>query len=155
MISHVICAWSVTWAVHDQSRDQCMINYLISAWSVIWTIKQQEALHSPTSLFSICLNPSHSELQFPSPQCTFSSCLIPLAIPPLPPTMAKTNKKKSQIALQRICHHILVGSILVWDRTLSSNLNWASLVAQRLKHLPAETWVQSLGQEDSPGLHGF
>ena len=29
----------------------------------------------------------------------------------------------------------------------------ASLVAQRLKSLPAmrETWVQSLGQEDSPG----
>ena len=28
-----------------------------------------------------------------------------------------------------------------------------SLVAQRLKHLPAmlETWVRSLGQEDSPG----
>ena len=27
---------------------------------------------------------------------------------------------------------------------------WASLVAQRLKHLPAmrETWVRSLGQED-------
>ena len=33
MISHVICAWSVTWSVHDQWRDQCMINYLISAWS--------------------------------------------------------------------------------------------------------------------------
>ena len=31
--------------------------------------------------------------------------------------------------------------------------SWASLVAQRLKHLPAlwETWVQSLGQEDSTG----
>ena len=30
---------------------------------------------------------------------------------------------------------------------------WASLVAQRLKHLPAmwETWVRSLGQEDSLG----
>ena len=30
---------------------------------------------------------------------------------------------------------------------------WASLVAQRLKWLPAmwETWVQSLGREDSPG----
>ena len=30
---------------------------------------------------------------------------------------------------------------------------WASLVAQRVKRLPAmwETWVQSLGQEDSPG----
>ena len=30
---------------------------------------------------------------------------------------------------------------------------WASLMAQRLKRLPAmqETWVQSLGQEDSPG----
>ena len=30
---------------------------------------------------------------------------------------------------------------------------WASLVAQRLKCLPAmwETWVQSLGWEDSPG----
>ena len=27
---------------------------------------------------------------------------------------------------------------------------WTSLVAQRVKHLPAiwETWVQSLGQED-------
>ena len=31
--------------------------------------------------------------------------------------------------------------------------SWASLVAQRLKHLPAlwETWVRSLGQEDSTG----
>ena len=30
---------------------------------------------------------------------------------------------------------------------------WASLVAQRLKHLPAmqETRVRSLGQKDSPG----
>ena len=30
---------------------------------------------------------------------------------------------------------------------------WASLVAQRLKCLPAmrETWVRSLGREDSPG----
>ena len=30
---------------------------------------------------------------------------------------------------------------------------WASLVAQRVKNLPAmwETWVQSLGWEDSPG----
>ena len=29
-------------------------------------------------------------------------------------------------------------------------ISWASLVAQRVKHLPAmqETWVQSLGQED-------
>ena len=29
-------------------------------------------------------------------------------------------------------------------------IKWASLVAQRLKHLPAkqETWVQSLGRED-------
>ena len=28
--------------------------------------------------------------------------------------------------------------------------SWASLVAQRLKHLPAmwDTWVRSLGQED-------
>ena len=32
-------------------------------------------------------------------------------------------------------------------------VEWTSLVAQRLKHLPPiwETWVQSLGQEDSPG----
>ena len=30
------------------------------------------------------------------------------------------------------------------------NFEWASLVAQRLNHLPAmqETWVQSLGRED-------
>ena len=38
------------------------------------------------------------------------------------------------------------------DRTerLHFKLWWASLVAQRVKHLPAmqETWVQSLGQED-------
>ena len=29
-------------------------------------------------------------------------------------------------------------------------INWASLVAQMVKHLPAvwETWAQSLGQED-------
>ena len=34
-----------------------------------------------------------------------------------------------------------------------SHLGGASLLAQRLKRLPAmwETWVQSLGQEDSPG----
>ena len=31
--------------------------------------------------------------------------------------------------------------------------SWASLVAQLVKNLPAiqETWVQSLGREDSPG----
>ena len=33
---------------------------------------------------------------------------------------------------------------------ISSEIIWTSLVAQRLKHLPAmwETWVQSLGRED-------
>ena len=33
------------------------------------------------------------------------------------------------------------------------NYSWASLVAQLVKNLPAmqETWVQSLGWEDSPG----
>ena len=38
-------------------------------------------------------------------------------------------------------------------RHLECEVKWASLVAQRLKHLPAmqETWVRSLGQEDSPG----
>ena len=32
-------------------------------------------------------------------------------------------------------------------------IHWASLVAQRLKHLPAmqEIWVRSLGSERSPG----
>ena len=32
-------------------------------------------------------------------------------------------------------------------------VDWASLVAQRLKRLPPmwETWVRSLGREDSPG----
>ena len=35
-------------------------------------------------------------------------------------------------------------------RFVSLKLGWASLVAQRLKHLPGmlETWVRSLGQED-------
>ena len=36
MISHVIIPWRATWAVHDQSRDQCMISHVISAWSVKW-----------------------------------------------------------------------------------------------------------------------
>ena len=33
---------------------------------------------------------------------------------------------------------------------IKANWEWTSLVAQRLKHLPAmrETWVRSLGQED-------
>ena len=36
---------------------------------------------------------------------------------------------------------------------MMSALDWASLVAQRLKRLPAmqETWVRSLDWEDSPG----
>ena len=36
-------------------------------------------------------------------------------------------------------------------KSLLQHHNWASLVAQRLKHLPAmwETWVQSLGWEDT------
>ena len=36
------------------------------------------------------------------------------------------------------------------DSPLAKHSNWASLVAQRLKHLPAmwETRVQSLGRED-------
>ena len=36
------------------------------------------------------------------------------------------------------------------DTTERLHFTWASLVAQRLKHLPAmrETWVRSLGQED-------
>ena len=38
-------------------------------------------------------------------------------------------------------------------KSLLQHHNWASLVAQRLKRLPAmrETWVRSLGWEDSPG----
>ena len=41
---------------------------------------------------------------------------------------------------------IPINSGLVWG----SGLVWASLVAQRLKHLPPmwETWVRSLGRED-------
>ena len=37
--------------------------------------------------------------------------------------------------------------VLVWHQLFHP---WGSLVAQRLKHLPAmqETWVRSLGQED-------
>ena len=46
-------------------------------------------------------------------------------------TKSTTNKKKKSIPR----YHLIP---------------WASLVAQRLKHLPAmwETWVRSLGQED-------
>ena len=41
--------------------------------------------------------------------------------------------------------------MISWDHELSSHyLNWASLVAQPVKNLPAmqETWVQSLGWDD-------
>ena len=49
------------------------------------------------------------------------------------------------------------GNVVKWtvvvaaqSRGFSNTNHEASLVAQRLKHLPAmrETWVQSLGQED-------
>ena len=38
MISHVISAWSVTWSVYDQPRDQCMISQMISAWSITYNL---------------------------------------------------------------------------------------------------------------------
>ena len=47
------------------------------------------------------------------------------------------------------------GELVHWvtkNRTLLV-ISWASLMAQRLKHLPGmwETWVRSLGQGKSPG----
>ena len=49
--------------------------------------------------------------------------------------------------------HPVTGNVagsLCRHKAFVASLTWASLVAQRLKHLPAvwETWVQSLGQED-------
>ena len=46
------------------------------------------------------------------------------------------------------CQRIDAFELWCWRRLL--RVPWASLVAQRLKRLPArrETWVQSLGQED-------
>ena len=46
---------------------------------------------------------------------------------------------------------ILVVVAVSWCMYVQHYLVWASLVAQRLKHLPAmqETWVWSLGREDS------
>ena len=37
-----------------------------------------------------------------------------------------------------------------WEKWVDCSGSWASLVAQRLKHLPAmqETWVPSLGRKD-------
>ena len=49
------------------------------------------------------------------------------------------------------CALILYPGILLNSLISSSNVViWASLVAQKVKHLPAmqETWVRSLGQED-------
>ena len=45
---------------------------------------------------------------------------------------------------------ILLGEISITSDMQMTSPLWASLVAQRLKHLPGmwETWVQSLGQED-------
>ena len=49
--------------------------------------------------------------------------------------------------------HLFTPNVLIWEwRTRLQELMWmASLVAQRLKHLPAmrETWVRSLGWEDA------
>ena len=44
-------------------------------------------------------------------------------------------------------------SVIIYFNAHIPSYNRASLVAQRLKRLPAmrETWVRSLGQEDSPG----
>ena len=45
---------------------------------------------------------------------------------------------------------VLITVVLVLFLILVSKNKWASLVAQRLKYLPAtqETWVRSLSQED-------
>ena len=47
-------------------------------------------------------------------------------------------------------NQLLLINILILNLDLQLNLDWASLVAQRVKNLPAlqETWVPSLGQED-------
>ena len=37
MLSHGISAWSATWSVHDQLREQCMISHVNSACSVTWS----------------------------------------------------------------------------------------------------------------------
>ena len=41
IISHVISAWSVTWSVHVQSGDQCMISPVISAFAVTCLVHGQ------------------------------------------------------------------------------------------------------------------
>ena len=50
--------------------------------------------------------------------------------------------------LGRVCYRIWACDGIIWGGFREVG---ASLVAQRLKHLPAtlETWVQSLGREDS------
>ena len=58
---------------------------------------------------------------------------------------AKKNHKLNHCKLGTACAIYAISSVVA--------LQWASLVAQRLKCLPAmrETWVWSLGWEDSPG----
>ena len=48
-------------------------------------------------------------------------------------------------------NQLLLINILILNLDLQLNLDWASLVAQRVKNLPAlqETWVQPLSQEDT------
>ena len=41
LIMHWLGGWSVTWSVHDQPRDQCMISHVISAWSATWSVHDQ------------------------------------------------------------------------------------------------------------------
>ena len=55
-----------------------------------------------------------------------------------------------QVSSQGLCHHSSSANRFVNTIFLCSiYICWASLVAQRLKHLPAmrETWVRSLGRE--------
>ena len=57
-----------------------------------------------------------------------------------------------------ICRHIhkiftLYIHYIIYIHTQNIYVYWASFIAQLVNHLPAlqETWVQFLGQEDSPG----
>ena len=41
MSSQVNSVWWATWAVHDQSRDTCVISHVISAWWATWSVEDQ------------------------------------------------------------------------------------------------------------------
>ena len=127
MISHVISAWSDTWTVYDQPRDQCMIstwsvhdNHEISAWPLPHSMKtfsfHLRALINPPSWEWWCWKASEAQKSLVTSLRSHSRLLsIPVhASLVLVPLAAENRLIKGEFIL--MCNVIGLGPILSQPR---------------------------------------